>query len=378
MRVSGGSLQCDQSTLTVNKTGEPMEAIPSSEPLDLHAIHSRIRELADLHKTSCDDVVELAPSDSVELLKDCALDLESRVKQIVSECSNVDSLALEDLDAYLERLKEELNLVEAEGSKISDEIEVLARTNVEDSTRLEADLERLEYALDLFTSEGFKKEKAGAYVICPAHGKDQSNLMKESVDNKLQLCELEDQIERNKTYLKSLQDLEYMHKWVDAIEQIEDGLTGLKVIAFTENCIRLSLQTYITELEDLLHQQKIEQIVEPFEVIHELLIEVLEGTMELKSVEFSLGMSELVPVPNMVGASDLAAELGCEEVALEIWAGMGSVVETCNWVAIWRQLQLLNFCYGKGCHMGQSCGKALDRVGMYFSCMGKILTVGNL
>lgn len=72
---------------------------------------------------------------------------------------------------------------------------------------------------------------------------------------------------------------------VDAIEQIEDGLTGLKVIAFTENCIRLSLQTYTTELEDLLHQQKIEQIVEPFEVIHELLIEVLEGTMELKSVE---------------------------------------------------------------------------------------------
>lgn len=55
-----------------------------------------------------------------------------------------------------------------------------------------------------------------------------------------------------------------------------------------------------------------------------------------------------------------------KEVASEIWAAMGSVVETCNWVAIWRQLQLLNFCYGKGCHMGQSCGKALNRVGMYF------------
>lgn len=41
------------------------------------------------------------------------------------------------IDAYLERLKEELNLVEAEGSKISDEIEVLARTNVEGKSNID-------------------------------------------------------------------------------------------------------------------------------------------------------------------------------------------------------------------------------------------------
>lgn len=67
----------------------------------------------------------------------------------------------------------------------------------------------------------------------------------------------------------------------DAIEQIEDLLTGLKVAAFTENCIRLSLQTYIPKLEG---SRKIEGI-EPSVLNHELLIEVLEGTMELKSVE---------------------------------------------------------------------------------------------
>lgn len=73
----------------------------------------------------------------------------------------------------------------------------------------------------------------------------------------------------------------------DAIEQIEDALTGLKVIAFTENCIRLSLRTYIPKLEGLLHQHTIEDISEASEVNHELLIEVREGTMELKSVEVS-------------------------------------------------------------------------------------------
>lgn len=36
-----------------------------------------------------------------------------------------------DIDAYFERLNEELNMVEAESTKISNEIEILARTNVE-------------------------------------------------------------------------------------------------------------------------------------------------------------------------------------------------------------------------------------------------------
>ncbi|GLT70728.1 hypothetical protein SLA2020_427880 [Shorea laevis] len=132
---------------------EPMKTNLSSEPLDLHAIHNRIRELADLHTCSGDDVTELSPSDSEKLLTDCALDLESRVKQIVSECSDVSSLGVEDLDAYLERLKEELNMVEAESTEFSNEIEVLTRTNVEDSNQLETDLEGLKCALDFIASQ---------------------------------------------------------------------------------------------------------------------------------------------------------------------------------------------------------------------------------
>ncbi|KAM4105870.1 hypothetical protein ACJW30_04G022000 [Castanea mollissima] len=185
------------------------------------------------------------------------------------------------LDAFFERLKEELNMVEAESTKISNEIEILARTNVEDSTQLKTCLERLECDLDSITSQGLEKVKAGANANCPTYGDDESSLINEPVDHKLELLELEVEIERNKTTLKSLQDLDHMYRWFDAIEQIEDLLTGLKVVAFTENCIRLSLQTYIPKLEG---SRKIEGI-EPSVLNHELLIEVLEGTMELKSVE---------------------------------------------------------------------------------------------
>jgi hypothetical protein len=43
-------------------------------------VFSRIRELADLHACSGDDVTELSPSDSEKLLTDCALDLEVLLK----------------------------------------------------------------------------------------------------------------------------------------------------------------------------------------------------------------------------------------------------------------------------------------------------------
>lgn len=56
------------------------------------------------------------------------------------------------------------------------------------------------------------------------------------------------------------------------VEQIEDALMGLKVLAFDENCIRLSLRTYLPNLDAA-------------DVNHELLIEVLEGTTKLKNIQ---------------------------------------------------------------------------------------------
>lgn len=72
---------------------------------------------------------------------------------------------------------------------------------------------------------------------------------------------------------------------LDALEQIEDALTGLKVIGFDGNCIRVSLQTYIPKVEGVLCQNMIEDIAQPSEMNHELLVEIMDGTMEVKNVE---------------------------------------------------------------------------------------------
>ncbi|KAK9140924.1 hypothetical protein Scep_010605 [Stephania cephalantha] len=73
---------------------------------------------------------------------------------------------------------------------------------------------------------------------------------------------------------------------VEAIEQIEDILTGLKVLDLEGNCIRLSLKTFLPTMESLLCQQKMEYAIDPTTVDHELVIEVSDETMELKNVEF--------------------------------------------------------------------------------------------
>lgn len=72
----------------------------------------------------------------------------------------------------------------------------------------------------------------------------------------------------------------------EVVEQIEDALTGLKVLAFDENCIRLSLHTYMPSFEDIFYQLSVqEDTIDAAELNHELLIEVFEGTMKLKNVQ---------------------------------------------------------------------------------------------
>jgi len=70
----------------------------------------------------------------------------------------------------------------------------------------------------------------------------------------------------------------------EVVEQIEDALTGLKVLAFDENCIRLSLQTYMPSSEGISYQLSVQEDAVD-ELNHELLIEVFEGTMKLKNVQ---------------------------------------------------------------------------------------------
>ncbi|KAK9288268.1 hypothetical protein L1049_016718 [Liquidambar formosana] len=264
---------------------DPPEAVPSVESLDLETIRSQVRELTEIHRSCDDGVSALAPSDSENLLKDCALHLESRVNQLLSEYSDLDSLGTEDLDAYSEHLKGGLKQLEAENAKISNEIDVLNGTYMEDWNRLGSDLEGLKYSLDFIASQGLETAKVGARVDCSTYREDQLNLSNALGDDKFKISELNDQIEKNNLNLKSLQDLDCIFKRFEAIDKIEDAMTGVKVHDFEGNCIRLSLMTYIPSLEGLSCQQKIEDIIEPSELNHELLVEIMDETMELKNVE---------------------------------------------------------------------------------------------
>ncbi|TYI84338.1 hypothetical protein E1A91_D05G356900v1 [Gossypium mustelinum] len=263
---------------------EPMEISFSSGSLNLQSIRSRMNDLSEIHNSNKNDVgTEALSSDSEKLLKDCSFHFQSKVKQIIEEYSDVGFLGIEDLDKYLAYLKEELNQVEAESAKISNEIEDLSRNHIEESNMLEDNLEGLECALDSIASQ--EREEEDPCFDSSMNGENQLNLLDANEGKKFEILELESQIEKNNLILKSLQDLDSTFRRLDALEQIEDALTGLKVIGFDGNCIRLSLQTYIPKVEGVLCQNMSEDISEPSEMNHELLVEIVDGIMEVKNVE---------------------------------------------------------------------------------------------
>lgn len=264
----------------------PMEITSSSQPLNLHSIQSRIEELSEMHISNKSEVeTEALSSDSEKLLKDSSFHFQNKVKQIIEEYSDVSFLGIEDLDEYVAHLKAELNQVEAESAKISNEIEDLSRNHIEESNILEGNLESLKCALDSIASEGLGIVEKDPCLDSFMNEEDQSIPVLANEGQKFEILELEHQIEKNNLILKSLQDFDSKFKRLDALEQIEDALTGLKVIGFDGNCIRVSLQTYIPKIEGVLCENMIEDIAEPSEMNHELLVEIMDGTMEVKNVE---------------------------------------------------------------------------------------------
>lgn len=57
------------------------------------------------------------------------------------------------------------------------------------------------------------------------------------------------------------------------------------MIEIENNNINLSLTTYAPYLENLFSQLKIEDMIHPYEQTHELVVELVDGTMELKNAE---------------------------------------------------------------------------------------------
>ncbi|XP_045816641.1 uncharacterized protein LOC123909786 isoform X6 [Trifolium pratense] len=227
---------------------------------EANKIRSRILEI---HNFIKNDEEESNPSDSADLLHDCALHVQNTVQQIVSEFSDIDSLQNSDF--------------EVESTNVATEIEYLARTH---SINLEAKLEELECSLQYIALEEQMTAEANEGIVSP--------MLEDTVMNlgeNLEQLELESKVDEMKEILKTMECLQCEVKWFDAIDQIDDVLTGLKVLAFDENCIRLSLQTYMPTAESISCLQRVEDTNDASVQNHELLIEVFEGTMKLKDIQ---------------------------------------------------------------------------------------------
>ncbi|XP_060180610.1 uncharacterized protein LOC132610324 isoform X1 [Lycium barbarum] len=254
---------------------------PSHNNVD--SLHRKIEELRDI-QTSVEDPksVDLELKKSLE---DSTLQFESKVEQILCDASEVSFSSDQDLDEFWKYLKNELSTEEAKNAKIEDEIEGLSRGYVEGYSKLVNEIEGLSCSLELIESLGLEQGRVLENFACSTPGEDKGNLSNTSVEHNFKIFELGNQLEKSKLNLKSLEDLESAFNRFEAIEKIEDAFSGLKIVEFEGNRIRLSLRTFIPNFENLLHDQKIVDDGEPPEQNHELLLELMEGTMELKHVE---------------------------------------------------------------------------------------------
>ncbi|KAJ0903449.1 hypothetical protein HanPSC8_Chr07g0269961 [Helianthus annuus] len=252
---------------------------------DVEAIQSRIKQLTAIGSDCHDDACFIA-SDEEDLLRESVVHLQGKISQILEEYSDVRSLQPQELDTYLENLKGELCSVEAENAQLSNELGNLTKTYLEDSIRLHNIIEGLNSSLDLIQSQGLETETAALQLESEgAH-----------VDSKFKISELNSQLEKKKGMLESLENLDYTLKRFEGFLKIEETLTGLEVIEYDGNRISLSLRTYVPEIE--MAEQN-----------HELAIELLDVTLEVKNAEI---------FPNDVYIGDIidAAKLFVDQCSL--------------------------------------------------------------
>ncbi|KAH9620787.1 hypothetical protein KSS87_018167 [Heliosperma pusillum] len=257
----------------------------ASENLRLPTLRSKIAEFTGFLANPTDDSL-LSPSDSDKLLQQFVLAFQTKANEIVAEHADVANFNDDHLDAYMDRLRAELKETEAESASMSQEVEKLTDSYVEGICRLESNLQSLRHAVDCAESKGSGHAEAGEQVGKHLENDGYHKFAKtQHVDSfeaefplPFQMSKLKHQIEMNEVTLKSFQELDLELKRVEAVEKINEALTGFKVIDVEGNSIRLSLTTYIPYVEVLMSTK-------PSEVNHELLIEVLNGTMEIERVE---------------------------------------------------------------------------------------------
>ncbi|KAL5171288.1 hypothetical protein HKD37_11G032792 [Glycine soja] len=261
------------------------------------------------------EIQKLCNANDDELDNDSALlHFKTALQQIDSDFSS-----MEIQDAYLHHLKEELNNLHLETAQVTNQIHLLSKTHNDGLSLslshsppiiqlftycilLEAKLGEIDCSLDYNVTSKYQKNTAEG-IDSPMLADDCLNLTVANLDKNLEQFELDNKIDEMKSVLNSLQNLQF-----EVVEQIEDAFTGLKVLAFDENCIRLSLKTYMPTFEGISYLPRIEATVDAAELNYELLIEVFEGTMRLKNVQVfpnDIYVNDIVDTAKLVSKSSL-------------------------------------------------------------------------
>nr|XP_009405498.1 PREDICTED: uncharacterized protein LOC103988637 [Musa acuminata subsp. malaccensis]XP_009405499.1 PREDICTED: uncharacterized protein LOC103988637 [Musa acuminata subsp. malaccensis] len=252
------------------------------EPVDLEDFRSRLKVVSEMQMRlfgSSD-----ASSVDTNKLDDCSSDLQEMFKRSEAEEQNIASLGIDDLESYMEQLKKEICSAEEENTNISSEVETLTRMVTGDLVQLDGDLEALTCSLKFFDSQGLHHLSSSCPDNILLHRESHECPLHMLNENKFEILDLNQRIERSKENINILQDLDHALKRLEAVGHLEHMFSDARVIDFQGSCIRLSLKTPIPNIDGFISQHNLD-FVEPFVSEHEMLIEVIDKTMELKSVE---------------------------------------------------------------------------------------------
>ncbi|KAK8949484.1 hypothetical protein KSP39_PZI005419 [Platanthera zijinensis] len=256
----------------------PVNVIPEFESLNMNTIRCRLKDLS----TSVDDILS-SSEDSISQLQ-MLLDNFNHNLLVLNEDPDVDALSQDALESYIEQVNKELHSTEEENVKISREIDTLKTRVSTDSDKLDGDLEALSTLLSLIDSKGMFSNQNSIHAERSFSGGVLGSQMQDSEEYKFKVLELSQEIERNRSKLTTLEDLNHSLKRLDTSCSFGDLFCGVKCIQYEDNCIKLSLRTPISSMDFSSIMSKLDCSMELTHLDHELFIEITEK-MELKNVE---------------------------------------------------------------------------------------------
>lgn len=246
-------------------------------PLDAAAIRSRFEQLQMLRGEGDEE-----PVDDEDAVLGLRSGWEVDLQEVDVWDSSAAALGADSLEAYIEWLRNEVSLAEEENCNLSKEISATGETVFTDTILLDADIQALERSL--VTTEGLEHSEASSMTglsVSTDSGRDQTYVE----DYKYEVLELDYQIGKSETDLKLLELQSTSMQRDETMWGLQSRLSGHNVLECNGNCLRVLLKTPILTPDCVIYGQKMDCVADSLVSDHELLIEVDEGSMEVKKVQ---------------------------------------------------------------------------------------------